>query len=400
MKTGKNVVKYIQTTGKLYIKSFMEGKVGRKMGNTRRGRQNMNMLLVVLIGFCILAIIEIVYGQAQMKVERERLDLEEQNRQAVEELKQEWRSLRDGSSVVTAEGGAAPAASEAEQENTPAKIEKQETTEQEKPAEKKEDSTPKEEDNRNYDMQIVILGDSIMDGDRSESGASDIISEQLNAKVYNMAMGGTTAALLPNEQYNFATWDSRCLLGVVNGILGNINTDIFDGYAAGNVLETCDFSKTDYFIIEYGVNDFLTGQIPNSRYLEGGDTLAIDASHTYTGALEEAVTKLKGSFPDAGILIVAPHYCQVFNGNTFIGDGYSLDYGYGPLITYARGAGYVAGLFEEEGVFFFNAFEDSGIDAETADDYLADGIHMTPLGARVYAEKIAKIIRSDYAPEE
>lgn len=358
------------------------------------------MLLVVLIGFCILAIIEIVYGQAQMKVERERLDLEEQNRQAVEELKQEWRSLRDGSSVVTAEGGAAPAASEAEQENTPAKIEKQETTEQEKPAEKKEDSTPKEEDNRNYDMQIVILGDSIMDGDRSESGASDIISEQLNAKVYNMAMGGTTAALLPNEQYNFATWDSRCLLGVVNGILGNINTDIFDGYAAGNVLETCDFSKTDYFIIEYGVNDFLTGQIPNSRYLEGGDTLAIDASHTYTGALEEAVTKLKGSFPDAGILIVAPHYCQVFNGNTFIGDGYSLDYGYGPLITYARGAGYVAGLFEEEGVFFFNAFEDSGIDAETADDYLADGIHMTPLGARVYAEKIAKIIRSDYAPEE
>ena len=400
MKTGKNVVKYIQTTGKLYIKSFMEGKVGRKMGNTRRGRQNMNMLLVVLIGFCILAIIEIVYGQAQMKVERERLDLEEQNRQAVEELKQEWRSLRDGSSVVTAEGGAAPAASEAEQENTPAKIEKQETVEQEKPAEKKEDSTPKEEDNRNYDMQIVILGDSIMDGDRSESGASDIISEQLNAKVYNMAMGGTTAALLPNEQYNFATWDSRCLLGVVNGILGNINTDIFDGYAAGDVLETCDFSKTDYFIIEYGVNDFLTGQIPNSRYLEGGDTLAVDGTHTYTGALEDAVSRLRERFPDAGILLVAPHYCQVFNGNTFIGDGYSLDYGYGPLITYARGAGYVAGLFEGDGVFFFNAFEESGIDADTADDYLADGVHMTPLGARVYAEKIAKIIYNDYAPEE
>jgi len=46
------------------------------MGNTRRGRQNINMLLVVLIGFCVLAIIEIVYGQAQMKVELERLDLE------------------------------------------------------------------------------------------------------------------------------------------------------------------------------------------------------------------------------------------------------------------------------------------------------------------------------------
>lgn len=370
------------------------------MGNTRRGRQNINMLLVVLIGFCILAIIEIVYGQAQMKVERQRLDLEEQNRQAVEELKEEWRSLREGSSVVTAESGAVPAASEAEQEKEPARITKQETPEKEKAEEKKEEPAPQEEDDKDYSMQIVILGDSIMDGDRTESGAADIISEQLGAKVYNMSMGGTTAALMPTEQYNFAKWESRGLLGVVNGILGNINTDIFDGYAAGDVLKTCDFDKTDYFIIEYGVNDFLTKQIPNSRYLEGGDTLAIDEAHTYTGALQDAVSRLKERFPDAGILLVAPHYCQVFNGNTFVGDGYSLDYGYGPLITYARGAGYVAGLFEEQRVFFFNAFEESGIDAGTAEQYLADGIHMTPLGARVYAEKIAKIIYNDYAPEE
>ena len=370
------------------------------MGNTRRGRQNINMLLVVLIGFCVLAIIEIVYGQAQMKVERERLALEEQNRQTVEELKEEWRSLREGSSVVTAESGAVPAASESEQETAPAQIEKQETVKQKKTEEDKKDSAAKEEDTRNYDMQIVILGDSIMDGDRTESGVADIISEQLNAKVYNMSMGGTTAALTTYEQYNFSTWSSRCLMGVVNGILGNINTDIFEGYAAGEILKTCDFDKTDYFIIEYGVNDFLTQQIPNSRYLEGGDTLAVDEVHTYTGALQDAINRLKSRFPNAGLVLVAPHYCQVFNGSTFIGDAYSLDYGYGPLITYARGAGYVAGLFEEDGVIFFNAFEDSGIDAETADEYLADGIHLTPLGARVYAEKLAKIIRNDYAPEE
>lgn len=368
------------------------------MGNTRRGRQNINMLLVVLIGFCVLAIIEIVYGQAQMKVERERLDLEEQNRQAVEELKEEWRSLKEGSSVVTAESEAAPAASEAEQEKAPAKITKEETAQ--KTEENKVDAVPKEEDDREYSMQIVILGDSIMDGDRSESGAADIIGEQLDAKVYNMSMGGTTAALMPNEQYNFATWDSRCLLGVVNGILGNINTDIFDGYAAGEVLKTCDFEKTDYFIIEYGVNDFLTGQIPNSRYLEGGDTLAVDEAHTYTGALNDAISRLKDRFPNAGILVIAPHYCQVFSGSTFIGDGYSLDYGYGPLINFARGAGYSAEQFKEEGVLFFNAFEESGIDAGTADQYLADGIHMTPLGARVYAEKAAAFIRNDFAPEE
>lgn len=371
------------------------------MGNVRRSRQNINMLLVVLIGFCVLAIIEIVYGQAQMKVERERLELEEQNRQAVEELKEEWRGLKESSSVVTAGGEAAPAASEAEQEKTPAKMTKQETVKKEdKKEEKKEEPAPEEEDTGKYAMQIVIMGDSIMDGDRTESGAADIIGEQLNAKIYNMSMGGTTAALLPNEQYNSATWDSRSLMGVVNGILGNINTDIFDGYAAGEVLKTCDFDKTDYFIIEYGVNDFLTGQIPNSRYLEGGDTLAIDEAHTYTGALNDAISRLKERFPDAGILVIAPHYCQVFNAGTFIGDGYSLDYGYGPLINFARGAGYIAEQYKEEGVLFFNAFEESGISADTADDYLSDGVHMTPLGARVYAEKAAHFIRQDYAPEE
>lgn len=363
------------------------------MGSTRRGRQNINMLLVILIGFCILAIIEILYGQAQMKVERERLALEEQNRQTMEELKEEWRNLQDGASVVTAQEEATPAGSSQEQ---PDSVVEQKKAQEEPKKEKRQE----EDENRHYDMQIVILGDSIMDGDRTESGAADIISQQLNAKVYNMSMGGTTAALLPNEQYNFATWDSRSLMGVVNGILGNINTDIFDGYAAGEVLKTCDFDKTDYFIIEYGVNDFLTGQIPNSRYLEGGDTLAIDATHTYTGALEDAVSRLRGRFPEARILLIAPHYCQVFSGATFIGDGYSLDYGYGPLVNFARGAGYVAEEFKEGGVIFFNAFEISGIDAETADDYLEDGVHMTPLGARVYAEKAASIIRQDFYPEE
>lgn len=365
------------------------------MAGTRRARQNINMLLVVLIGFCILAIIEIIYGQAQMKMERERLALEEQNRQTVEELKEEWRKLQEGTSVVTVQEEASPAGSSQDQPDQPAKV-----VEQKKTQDVQQETKVQEEDNANYDMQIVILGDSIMDGDRTESGAADIIGQQLNAKVYNMSMGGTTAALMPNEQYNFSTWDSRCLLGVVNAIVGNINTDIFANYAAGDVLKTCDFDKTDYFIIEYGVNDFLTGQIPNSRYLEGGDTLAVDVTHTYTGALEDAVRSLQSRFPDAGIMVIAPHYCQIFSGGTFIGDGYSLDYGYGPLINFARGAGYVAEEFKEDGLLFFNAFEDSGINAETADDYLEDGVHMTPLGARVYAEKVASIIRKDFYPEE
>lgn len=364
-------------------------------GNGRRGKyQNNILLLTVLIGFCILALIEIAYGHAQMKVEKERLALEESNNQAVQELKQEWNQIKDGTSVVTdAEEQEQAVSSGDNAETEPSKVVAKEENEEET-----EEDLPDE--NRDYDMQIVILGDSIMDNDRSESGVAAIIGEECNAKVYNMAMGGTTAALMPTEQYNYATWDSRCLLGVVNAILGNINTDIFDDYAAGKILEECDFDETDYFIIEYGVNDFLTGQIPQSRYLEDGDTLAVDSMHTYTGALECAVDLLQDRFPDAKILLIAPHYCQVFNGTTFIGDGYSVDYGWGPLVSFARGTGYIYEQHKDGSIIFFNAFEDSGINAETADQYLEDGIHLTPEGSRVYAEYVARLINVDYRPEE
>lgn len=366
-------------------------------GHGRRGKyQNNILLLTVLIGFCILALIEIAYGHAQMKVEKERLALEESNNQAVQELQKEWNQLKEGASVVTDGETSTQAVSGGDKADAEqAKV--VEKTEGEENEEADEDLPGEDQD---YDMQIVILGDSIMDNDRSESGVAAIIGEQCNAKVYNMAMGGTTAALMPTEQYNYATWDSRCLLGVVNAILGNINTDIFDDYAAGKILKECDFDKTDYFIIEYGVNDFLTGQIPQSRYLEGGDTLAVDAVHTYTGALENAVMLLQDNFPDAKIMLIAPHYCQIYNGTTFVGDGYSVDYGFGPLINFARGTGYVYEQHKDENVIFYNAFEESGINAETADDYLEDGVHMTPLGSRAYAEYAARLINADFRPEE
>jgi lysophospholipase L1-like esterase len=351
-------------------------------------------LLTVLIGFCILALIEIIYGHAQMKVEKERLELEQANAQAMEQMKEQM-GVQDETTVEEQEIGTDQTPDDGQDDTAQAENDVTVSAETEE-----QDSDVLPDEDKDYDMQIVILGDSIMDNDRTESGIASIIGEQCNAKVYNMAMGGTTAALLPNDQYNYATWDSRCMLGVVNAILGNINTDIFDDYAAGTILKECDFSKTDYFILEYGVNDFLTGQIPQSRYLEGGDTLAVDAVHTYTGALENAVTLLQDNFPDAKILLIAPHYCQIFNGTTFVGDGYSVDYGWGPLVSFARGTGYIYEQHKDENVIFFNAFEDSGINAETAEKYLEDGVHLTPEGNRVYAEYAARIINADFRPEE
>ncbi len=384
-------------------------------GDKNRRRRNRYygkvILLCIMIGFCVLALIEIIYGQEKLRLEQERNALEEQNAKTLEALEKEQE---DGHSVNTAQAGTEDTSvTQPEITNLTAvdtgktnEAAASEGTDESSTAAQPEaagndqaaaDAAQEEEDK--YDMQIVFMGDSILDSTREYDGIAYLISKSCNAKVYNMSMGGTTAALGDGETGDYANWDSRCLLGVVNAIVGYIDPGIFDDYKAGAILKECDFSKTDYFVIEYGINDFLS-QIPTSRYLADGETREENEEHTYGGALEQAVSKLQDNFPDAKILLIAPHYCQFFSGETFIGDGYSLDYGYGTLVEYARACGYVYDQHRDENVMLYNAFEVSGIDAYTADDYLEDGVHLTSQGRRKYAEDLSRKILKDFYPEE
>ena len=367
--------------------------------NMRKVNHNNHILLLtILIGFCILAIIEILYGQAQIRMERERMALEEENNRTMQELKAEWNDLQGkpgvGAESLEEMGGEQSDGTEPEK----TLINAGDTSSDSVTGQEAEEPT---EDDSEYAMQIVVLGDSIMADQRENNqDVATLIGEACNAKVYNLAIGGTTAALMPNEQFNFASWGSTGLLGVVNAILGNINPDVFEGYETAQILKECDFSKTDYFVIEYGINDFLCRQIPQSRYLENGDILGIDSVHTYAGAMETAVDTLEGHFPNAKILIISPHYCQFYEGTTFVGDAYSMNYGYGTLVDYFRCAGYVAEQHRGQSTIFFNAMEESGIDAYTAEKYLEDGVHLTTLGRRVYADEAAKRINADFYREE
>ena len=115
------------------------------------------------------------------------------------------------------------------------------------------------DENAEKNLQIVFLGDSILDGYRDGTGIAYLTGVGCNAKVFNLAMGGTTAALTTYENANYEEWNSRCLQGVVHAICGKVDPKILDGYRAGEIFGTCDFSQTDYFVIEYGMNDFLAG---------------------------------------------------------------------------------------------------------------------------------------------
>lgn len=346
------------------------------------------ILLIIMTGFSILALAAIIHGQKEIRKERERLALLEKFNQVLEEPDGQTDDMLNIGLTVS-------------EEDTDTDLQQPEDTEQENVSPGLEESGQESEETQSsYAMQIVFLGDSILDNVREYDGVATLVADNCNARVYNMSMGGTSAALLKGEPYDYKTWNSRCLLGVVNAIVGNISGDIFEGYRAGEILTECNFEQTDYFIIEYGLNDFLS-KIPAGKYLPDGTTkLPYEDIQTYVGALEEAIDMLHEAFPDAKIMLVSPHYCQFFSGETYLGDAYSLDYGCGNLVSYSQICSYVYETYKKDNLLFFDALLESGIKAETADWYLEDGIHLNADGRHLYADCISKRILADFYPVE
>lgn len=234
-------------------------------------------------------------------------------------------------------------------------------------------------------LQIVFLGDSIFDNHRDGTGIPGRTAAQCNANGYNLAIGGTSASVEWYEHTGFEEWTSRSLVGVVNAIAKYIPTDIFvNDTAAKAILDdpNIDFSKTDYFVVEYGMNDFL-----NTHPMVIKD--APSGTKSYVGALGYSVETLKSIAPDATIILCSPTYAQFYNGDWMIGDGNSINNGYGTLFDYKGSCEYVA---NDQHVLFFNAYQDLGIDGYTADEYLEDGIHLTDKGRQLYADALTKLI--------
>lgn len=234
-------------------------------------------------------------------------------------------------------------------------------------------------------LQLVFLGDSIFDMARDGTGVPYLTAKGCNdANIYNLAIGGTSAALKKDDPTNYDKWDSTSVLGMAKAIQGVINPDIFNGYHAREVFERCDFSKTDYFIVECGTNDFLS---KNPISMDQGGTYKW---YTYYGAVEEIISSLHSAAPDAEIIFCTPHYERFYGKeHAWLGDVNSYDLGYGPLINYIA-AGYNAA--DEMGVHVVNCYNELDINGYSAADYLLDGIHLNEDGRKMYAEMLSERI--------
>lgn len=236
------------------------------------------------------------------------------------------------------------------------------------------------------ELQLVFLGDSIFDNNRDGTGVPYLTAQKCDAGVLNLAIGGTSASIEWEESQITEEWTSRSLCGIVKAMKKEIPTDIFKGTRTKEVLDNPknDFSNTDYFIVEYGINDFFRA-VPLS--LDGRFDV-----RSYTGALRYAVANLSEIAPDATIIICSPTYAQFYDSEGYmLGDGNVTNTGYGTLFDYMGTSNYVA---NEMQTLFFNAYQDLGIDGYTAEEYLEDGVHLTEDGRELYAEALSKLILS------
>lgn len=228
--------------------------------------------------------------------------------------------------------------------------------------------------------QIVVFGDSQFDNDRTSNGLSAKYSYYAHANVYNCAIGGTTASVqdAQEEVQTPSEFTDDNFIGMAYAATGQVDpSQVFGTHTAYNVFMGCDLSKTDIFVVEYGVNDYF------SKRQTGGN-----GSQTYGGALEVGCAMLKNKFPDAAILICGPGYAQFYQGDTYIGDSNSVNNGVAWLLTYADTAQNVA---SDKGYGSFNAYRQLGVDTSNASDYLLDGVHLNPSGREKYAMALARI---------
>lgn len=216
---------------------------------------------------------------------------------------------------------------------------------------------------------MVFLGDSVMAYHHGSYSIPGVVGSLSGAQSYNCGIGGTAAAGDPAYTINFNSMANSFIRKDTGGLMEG--TDFALGLH--DFLQEDHDGKRYCFVIEYGLNDYFNGfPVDNPE-----DSYDVD---TYAGALRTGIRALQEEYPDSEILLLAPTYTLLFSGGT----EKNSEVG-GVLTDYVDAAIRVA---EEMDVHCMNNYADSGINADTQKQYLADGTHPNQTGALLLGVEI------------
>lgn len=226
---------------------------------------------------------------------------------------------------------------------------------------------------------IVVFGDSIWNTYRNQTGIAYQVAKETGATIYNCAINGTRASTDDETVDVNNNWHSKSLSTMVYITMGIIEPEEqIKGEYAIRVIDKVDWNTIDYVLISYGIQDYLFNATIES---EEGDYYGLN---TYMGALRHAAMRLHELYPDLKIVFLSPTYCDIWVGPE---DCTTHDGGNGTLLDYIEAMKVSA---EQTGVSFINMYDELGITASNALQYMEDSIFLNENARGEYAKLVSE----------
>ena len=243
-------------------------------------------------------------------------------------------------------------------------------------------------------LNIVIVGDSIFANGIDDVTLAECLEKELDCEMQNCAIGGSTATSLNKghepdyyiNQFCFSNIADIMCSGKTYTVTDNPNNVAYtleDAVVKTKYLAATDLEKTDYLIINYGINDGFN-RIPvasNDKFDE----------NTFSGTMRNGIDEITREFPNLKIIVCEVIYTNSvirtkskdipFDGNV---DNWCNNYNQ-ELKTICS---------EYENVEFFAISDYFDINENTYEDYLADGLHFSGEKKKEYAKVLADYIRN------
>lgn len=230
---------------------------------------------------------------------------------------------------------------------------------------------------------VVLFGDSVIANDYVGKELDEMLSEKLEKKVFNAGFGGSYLCNQNADYYDTCGDESLSMeelsKSIVSGDFLAQKTAIerasrLDYYEMRlEMLSQIDFAKTEYLIIEHGVNDYAM-QIPPEQFEE---------------TLRSIVKRFKNNYPDMEIVISSPSYCYIVRDGK---DLYCDTYEMGPHLL-EEYVDVEKKVCAEEGIIFVDNYHDSVINKENLEMYSLDGLHLNEVGRQLMADEIVDAIK-------
>ena len=243
--------------------------------------------------------------------------------------------------------------------------------------------------NSNYDSSlptVVFLGDDQFDLGRDNDTSISYYVETLlgtKANIINLGCSSVTATTALGTDND----TSMNFVNTAKFLNGEMDDTFFDNFPDAKAEAFLfDPADVDYYVVEYGINDFIQGKaLVNDE--KKSDTTC------YINAMTVGLDLLVKASPNAKIVLCSPVYSMFYaEDGSILGSGNVYSNAFGRYLDYCAGCTQLGSLHDS---ITFDAFGSAimNINDQTISDYMEDdGIHLSRAGRNTFAAVVAHML--------